>query len=313
MFFLTVDNELATNGIDLMKNKFILWISVLRLWAITASTIPVMVGAALAYHDGCFQPVCFLLALLCGWLIHITANLLNTYGDFLQGVDTMESPSAAPHLVYGTLTPAQVFRAAMLTLALSVVLSLTLLYMSHWRLLYFALPGFAGALGYTTGPRYKHAGWGTPAVGILMGVLMTNASYFVHSQTITPESLILSLPVAALVSAILLGNDIRDMPSDQKACTLSFALITGMRRAQHIFILLHIIPYVVLVPAIITGILPAVAWSILLALPLSIKAIYQCSTSYKQVRPESLEALDRLSASAHLTLGFLVSISLLFQ
>jgi 1,4-dihydroxy-2-naphthoate octaprenyltransferase len=138
------------------------WIGVLRIWSLTASTIPVLVGAVLAARDGRFSWLMLALTLACGWLLQIATNLLNTYGDFRSGVDTAATLPTAPQLVTGALSPRAVLLAGVGVLVAAAGLGLAAAALSDWRLLLFAAAGVAGAGGYTTGVRYKYMGLGVP-------------------------------------------------------------------------------------------------------------------------------------------------------
>ena len=119
-----------------MPSTFKSWFGVLRLWSLTASTVPVLVGAALAARDGRFSWAMIALTLTCGWLLQVATNLLNTYGDFRSGVDSAERAPTEPQHVTGALGARAVFAAGLAVLALAGTAALT------WSLTYFlAVPG----------------------------------------------------------------------------------------------------------------------------------------------------------------------------
>ena len=69
------------------------WLLVLRPWSFTATIIPLSLGAALAWDEGIFDPILFFATILAGLAVHAGTNLSNTYGDYVTGVDTLESAS----------------------------------------------------------------------------------------------------------------------------------------------------------------------------------------------------------------------------
>ena len=83
------------------------WWGVFRPWSYTATFIPVSLGAALAWNEGTFNLWLFLLTLAGGICVHAGTNLMNTYGDFITGVDTMESASHL-QVVSGLISPEKV-------------------------------------------------------------------------------------------------------------------------------------------------------------------------------------------------------------
>lgn len=290
----------------MMNRSFKTWIGVLRLWSLTASTVPVLVGAALAARDGRFAWSMLALTLVCGWLLQTATNLLNTYGDFRSGVDTAAHPPTAPQLVNGSLAPRAVLCAGLGVLALAAALGVLAAAWSDGRLLVFAAFGVLGAGGYTTGLRYKYLGLGVPAVFFLMGVLMVCASYFAQTCTLTWTSLVASLPVSCLVAAILHGNDLRDTATDHTANISTTSLLVGQRPARAIFYALHAVPHAVVIVSVLSGLLPAWTLLTLLALPLSVGAVKTCVAGFRANDEIRIGKLEGLSAGTHFIFGLLL-------
>jgi len=287
-----------------VRGRLTAWLGVLRLWSLTASTVPVTVGAAFAAYDGRFSWRILALTLLSGWLLQTATNLLNTYGDFLSGVDSADSLPTAPQLVTGLLQPRAVFRAGLLALLLGAGFGLAVAALSDARLLLFAAAGVAGAGFYTTGLRFKYAGLGLPLVALLMGVLMVMASYFAQTCSVTWPGFAVSLPVACLVGAILHGNDLRDAGTDRSAGIKTASLLLGGRQAQALFVALHLAPYLVLAACAAARVLPA--WTLLpfLALPLSLGAARACLRGERR-------SLEARSAGIHFAFGALLTLGLI--
>ena len=287
-----------------MRGRLTAWLGVLRLWSLTASTVPVTVGAALAAYDGLFSWRILALTLVSGWLLQTAANLLKTYGDFLSGVDTADALPTAPQLVTGLLQPRAVFRAGLLALFLGAGIGLAAVALSDGRLLLFAAAGVAGAGFYTTGLRFKYAGLGLPLVALLMGVLMVMASHFAQTCSVTWPGFAASLPVACLVGAILHGNDLRDAGTDRRAGIKTASLLLGGRQAQALFVALHLAPYLVLAACAAARVLPA--WTLLpfLALPLSLGAARACLRGERR-------SLEARSAGIHFAFGALLTLGLI--
>lgn len=280
------------------------WVGVLRLWSLTASTVPVTVGAALAAREGRFSWALLALCLLSGWLLQTATNLLNTYGDFRSGVDTADAPPTAPQLVDGTLRPRAVFTAGLLLLLLGAAAGLAAAALSDCRLLLFAAAGVAGAAGYTTGVRFKYAGLGVPLVALLMGVLMTAASHFAQTRALSWQALLVSLPVACLVAAVLHGNDLRDTATDRNAGIKTATLLLGPRAARGLFAALHLAAYLIPAAAVPLRLLPPGTLLPLLVLPLSLAAVRACLRG--DTRP-----LEQRSAGIHFLFGILLTLGLL--
>ena len=94
------------------------WFNVFRPWTLHGAVVPVLIGGAVAYHDGEFCWWIFLMVLVCGCLLQSAANILNTYGDFVKGTDTVENETRSPELVTGTLSPEKVLWAGLACLGI---------------------------------------------------------------------------------------------------------------------------------------------------------------------------------------------------
>ena len=291
-------------------NAFKSWLGALRLWSLTASTVPVLLGAVLAAQDGRFAWPMLALTLACGWLLQIATNLLNMYGDFRSGVDVPGACPTCPQLVDGLLAPSAVFAAGMAALAAAAALGVIAAALSDWWLLLFAAAGVAGAGGYTTGVRYKYAGLGVPAVFLLMGVLMVGASYFAQTCALTWKPLIASLPVSCLVAAILHGNDLRDTVTDRAAGINTATLFVGDQGARALFYVLHTVPYLVVGASAASGVLPAWSLLTLLALPLTVGAVRTCAGGFRAHDAIRIGKLEGLSAGTHFIFGALLVLGL---
>jgi len=285
--------------------KILAWFGAMRLWSLTASLIPIALGAVLAARDGRFSWSMFGLTLLCGCLLQIAANLINLHGDFQSGVDRPGTCPSCPQLVEGRLTPRAVKIAGLLSLALAALVAAVILRRAEPTLIPFALAGVAGAWGYTAGPRFKYAGLGVPGVFLLMGVLMTTASYLAQTGKISTDILLASLPVGCLVAAILHGNDLRDTASDRQADIRTTTLILGLNRARQLYVLLTLLPFVLVLAGVLAG--RFTPWT-LLVLPALIPArqlLRVCATGFRTNDIAALRTLEGRSASLHFLFGLL--------
>lgn len=206
------------------------WFMATRPWSLTASAVPVSLGAALAVTGGVCRPGLFLLTLIGGMLLQVGTNLLNTYGDFMTGVDTLASAQTCPQLVTGRFTPAAVRRGGFIALGCAALLGLGLTALSGAWLLAFGLIGILGAYGYTTGRKpYKYLGLGPFLVFWLMGPLMTLPAFYVQTSQLTWAAAWIALPVAFMVAAILYANELRDIEHDRQAGISTLSITLGLR------------------------------------------------------------------------------------
>ncbi len=293
--------------------KFKAWIGALRIWSLTAATIPVLVGSALAWREGCFSWSILVLTMLSGWALQVAVNLLNTYGDFHSGIDQSKKKPTCEVLVNGIFTPGEILISAIFFVVAGALLGAWAAYLSSWKLLLFALPGVLGVIGYTTGTKFKYMGVGVPVVFLLMGVVMVMAAYYAHSTALTWTAFVVSLPVSSLVAVILHGNDLRDFESDGVVGIRTTALQLGLPRGKIFFCILHASAYIAVVAGVVCGMFPLWALLALLAAPISLKVCRTCMTTFRPGAelPEA-QSLVAVSAQAHLLFGILLAIGLAF-
>jgi 1,4-dihydroxy-2-naphthoate octaprenyltransferase len=284
-----------------MGKHLSVWFPLIRPFTLTAAAIPVLVGGALAGWDGVFHLDRFVALLLCALLIQAATNMLNEYEDYHRGLDTHESVGNALSIIRGDLTARAVLRGALVTLTFSLLLGLYLVVtVSPWLLLVGAV-SVLGAYLYSGGPRaVAWTPFGEAEVFVLMGLLLVGLSYAVHTETLPGRVLVAALPVSCLVSAILLGNNIRDMVGDAAKGRRTLAIVAG--RDAGILVLGGLIfgAYALLVLGVVLGIIPWPALLALLSLPLAPDII----RSFRATAvPAALHPAVKGIARLHLVLG----------
>lgn len=288
------------------------WFLALRPWSYTASAIPVALGTALAAEQGSFSAGLFLLTLIGGIAVHAGTNLINTYGDYISGVDTVESSPTAPQLVDGTLSPAAMKKAALLCFTLAAIIGLELAALRGWPILVVGLIGLIGGYGYTAGPAYKYTGLGSIMVFFLMGPLMTWPAYFIQTGHYSWLPVWVSLPVGFLVAAILHANDLRDIPSDRKAGILTLALILGLRRSMTLYFSLYVASFICLALLVLASLVPWTAALPLVLVPATLKMFSLARNAAQGSRPAML-SLEGKAAQLHFQFGLLLVAGLALQ
>jgi 1,4-dihydroxy-2-naphthoate polyprenyltransferase len=288
------------------------WFLTLRPWSYTASAVPITVGTVLAAGCGSFSPGLFLLTLAGGIAVHAGTNLINTYGDYLSGVDTAKAPPTAPQLVNGTLRPAAVKRAALLCFALAGAIGLWLAVLRGWPVMLVGLLGLAGGYGYTAGPTYKYKGLGSILVFFLMGPLMTWPAYFIQAREYSWLPVLVSLPIGFLVAAILHANDLRDTGSDREANILTLALILGRRRSLMLYFSLFVAAFICLALLVASTTVPWSAALPLLLIPATGRMFRLARAGAQGSRP-AMAALEGKAAQLHFQFGLLLTVGLAVQ
>lgn len=233
------------------------WWNAMRPWTLHGAVVPVLIGGFIAfrYIDIDLPAVIiFLLTVLAGCLLQSAANLLNTYGDFQKGTDTVENETRSPELVTGVLRPKDVKMAGLACLALTCVIGIVFIFYIGWKILIFGALAMLGAGLYTA--VYKYHTLGQVNIFVMMGILMPLGSFFVLTGYLSWEPVIIGLPNAFLITGVLAGNEMRDYYEDIEAnvptlCT-RFPYATGM----NIYRFEAVIAFVILAILLVTQYAP---------------------------------------------------------
>lgn len=208
------------------------WVQALRLRTLGAGAAPVLVGGALAWDRGAFDGVVFGATLAAALLIQVGVNLANDYYDHRKGVDRADR--VGPPRVTGKALPeAAVLRATLLALGAAAALGLYLVSVGGLPILAIGAAALVCALAYAGGPwPLGHHGLGEVFVFVFFGPVAVAGTYHLLAGDIAYLPAWLGgVPLGALSAAILLVNNIRDVPTDARAGKRTLAVRLGPRRA----------------------------------------------------------------------------------
>jgi 1,4-dihydroxy-2-naphthoate octaprenyltransferase len=215
------------------------WIAGARPKTLPAAVAPVLVGTALRHTDNLHvNMINALLALLVSLALQVGVNYANDYSDGIRGTDAVRVGPI--RLVGSGLASAKAVKnAAMLTFAFAAVVGLILSSRTSWWLVAVGALSIIAAWYYTGGKSpYGYKGLGEVSVFLFFGVVATVGSYFVQSQKVTWQALLVSIPVGSLACAILAINNLRDLPKDATVNKRTLAVRLGDRNARIGFIAL---------------------------------------------------------------------------
>lgn len=314
LLFSLLEWQLRRPAPPVMYEKIVIWFRVLRMFAFTATIIPVTAGAVYAaYTVNETRWPLFPAVLFAALLYHGSVNLLNEYYDFIRGVDRIDTFGSSGVLVQKLLCPKQVLWAGIGMLAAGTVIGAYFIWLRSWPILVIGLIGLAGAYGYTAPPLgFKYTGFGDICVFFLMGPFMTLGSYYMMSGTFCAGAVLIGVPIGCLVTAILCANNLRDIRHDTAAGIRTTAILTGHRGAQVEYILLVCAAYAGIVLMTFTGILPWWSLIVIAALPQGILCIKQISAS-SPGNIESIITTDVASARHHMIFGIMLILSLIMR
>ena len=210
-----------------MKGPAAKWVAGARPRTLPAAVVPVAVGTAVAGAQG--EVVWWRAAatLVVALAIQVGTNYANDYSDGIRGTDQRRvGPTRL--VAEGLATPSSVRLAALLSMAVAGVMGLMVSIAVGPELLLVGVLCFAAGWLYTGGPRpYGYAGFGEVFVFVFFGLVATVGSAYVHLERVTGLGLLASIPVGLLATALLVTNNLRDIPSDTSAGKRTLAVRLG--------------------------------------------------------------------------------------
>jgi len=207
------------------------WMLATRPRTLPAAVSPVMVGTAMALADGKFEFMPAFAALLGALLLQIGVNLANDYFDFKKGIDTLERLGPVRVTQSGLISPDRVRLAMIVIFSGAFAVGLYLTAVAGWPVLAGGMACILASLAYSGGP-------GDLFVFIFFGLVAVCGTYYVQALQVTTQVLWLSVPVGFLITAIIVVNNLRDIPTDRKSGKNTLAVILGERGTKLEYLLL---------------------------------------------------------------------------
>src|SRR5690625_3375614 len=244
-------------------------------------------------------------------LIQAATNMFNEYYYYVLSVDTEQSVGIGGTIVCDGIAPKTVLRLGFIFFGIAVLIGIYISAMTSWWIA--AIGAFSMLIGYlyTGGPiPIAYTPFGEIAAGFLMGTVMIGISYFIQTLTVTKEVLLISIPIAIFIGAIMLSNNIRDLDGDKESGRKTIAILIGRKNAIIFLVSLFFIAYSFTAVLIFTGILPV--WSFITFL--SIKKAIDVITGFRG-KTEPLEMMPAMIATGktNTLYGFLLGISLIIS
>lgn len=241
------------------------WVAGARPRTLAAAIAPVMVATAFAGSQ--WGPLRALLALSVSLALQIGVNYANDYSDGIRGTD--DSRIGPMRLTAsGLATPAAVKAAAALSFLIAAFAGLALASLTTWWIILVGALSINAAWGYTGGNKpYGYKGLGEVAVFLFFGVVATVGTYYVQTEELNLQILVISIPMGALACAILAINNLRDRAQDEIVGKKTLAVRLGDKGARRLYIALlfsaHLFALLTLKPAILLTLLAApLTWNL---------------------------------------------------
>jgi 1,4-dihydroxy-2-naphthoate octaprenyltransferase len=271
------------------------WVEAARPKTLSAAVAPVAVGTASVDRFIAWRAIG---ALVVAVAIQIAVNYANDLFDAQSGVDTAERVGPRRATATGLVSPKQMRIAMLGAIAVAAVAGSALALAVGPELWLVGLACVLALLGYSGGPKpYAGLGLGEVFVFIFFGLVATVGSAYVQVERIRPLPVAAAVPVGFLAVAILVVNNLRDIPTDTAAGKRTLAVRLGVPGTRSLYSLLLVGTFAAL-PVI--AIIPPSPWPLIAfaSLPLALGAARMVASG------SGLSLLPALGATARLQLVF---------
>jgi 1,4-dihydroxy-2-naphthoate octaprenyltransferase len=211
------------------------WIEGARPRTLPAAVSPVLAGtgAAAWTHDEVWWKAA--LALAVSLLLQIGVNYANDYSDGIRGTD---DERVGPLRLVGSrvATPRAVKTAAFTAFGLAATIGLVLAATTAWWLVVVGALSILAAWYYTGGKKpYGYLGLGEVMVFVFFGLVAVLGTQYVQAEKLTWAGLYAAIGVGALACAILVANNLRDIPTDTESGKRTLAVKLGDDRTRQLY------------------------------------------------------------------------------
>ncbi|MDQ3940368.1 MAG: prenyltransferase, partial [Actinomycetota bacterium] len=281
-----------------------------RIPFLTATIVPILLGAMIARVEGFSAWWLTLLALIGGSAIHLGLNVANDVSDATSGADdanvnpTMFS-GGSRMIQYGMVGLQTMRKASIALYAVGIAIGLYLTATRGIELLWIGIAGVFLSIFYTAPPlRLVHRGLGEIAVALGFGPIMVLGTYFVVTQRLTFEAFYASLPVALLIMLVLYVNHIPDRPADEKAGKRTVVVRLSKAAIVKGYAIFAGAAFALILAGALAGLMPLYSLIALATIPLAIQ-VYKALGSHYESPYELMGAMGK-NIMLHLFTGLLL-------
>ncbi|MSO87141.1 MAG: 1,4-dihydroxy-2-naphthoate polyprenyltransferase [Acidimicrobiia bacterium] len=230
------------------------WVAGARPRTLPAAIVPVLVGTACAVGVAEIHAWRAVAAGVVALGLQIGTNFANDYSDGVRGTDDPTERVGPVRLVgWGIKPAAAVKRAALASFLIAVVAGLALAVAVGPELLLVGAASVAAGWFYTGGSRpYGYYGFGEVFVFVFFGLVATVGSAYVQTGYLTGLSAVAAVPVGLLATALLVVNNLRDIPGDSRSGKRTLAVRLGDRRTRVLYVGLLVLAFMA-VPLVAGG------------------------------------------------------------
>ena len=215
-----------------------------------AAVAPVVAGTGVAAYYDHVDVVLGVLALVVALAFQVAVNYANDYSDGVRGTDE-QRVGPMRLTASGVAAPDSVKRAALLSFAVGALAGLTIVVLTtQWWLLVVGAACMVAAWYYTGGRSpYGYRGLGEISVFVFFGLVATMGTTYVQTETWSWLALVVASGIGALACALLVVNNLRDIPTDTEAGKHTLAVRLGDRGTRVLYVALLAVALMAVVAA----------------------------------------------------------------
>ena len=212
------------------------WVLAIRPRTLGGSAIPVLVGSAVGYAEGAHRASVTVVCLLAALLLQVGTNLANDALDFARGIDSERRMGPTRVTQAGLLSYRAVLSAAGAAFGLAALCGVYLTALGGLPILVVGLASIAAAVAYSAGPfPLSDLGLGELAAFIFFGLIAVGGTAYLQTGRVSSTALAAAVPVGALISCLMLVNNLRDIRSDAKAGKRTLPVRLGPERSRCLY------------------------------------------------------------------------------
>ena len=291
--------------------KIFCWMVIMRLPFLSATIVPILLGATVASRYVSVDWFYFALTMLGGSLLHIGTNTSNDYFDHTSGTDEANYNYMVPFsggsrsIQMGLISAKGMLCLSIITFALSGLIGIPLIIKAGINILYLGFIGFLSGFFYTA-PPFRFAsrkGIGELLIGLNFGPLMVVGSFLVQTSgdlTHVFEAALAGIPIGLLVAAIVYVNQFPDHDGDKATGKNNLVVVFGPEKARIGYVLLVVGAFVSIIVMALSGTFPMLS---LMTPVTSIISVYTIRTLYKYYNNRLLQPANAGTIGLHFITG----------
>ncbi len=271
-------------------SKIKIWIRAIRAPFFSVATIPGIIASFLAYNEGNFNWLYFIISIIIIAGTNCGINLANDYYDHISKNDEINKYSnpfsgGSRVIQEKMLHPKSILIGAIVSFIVVAIIGLYFTFTVNFNLIWFGLAGIFLGYFYNAPPfKFGYKGLGEFLVFLMDGPIATLGTYFLFTGRINLKSVLISIPPGLLVALVLLINEFPDYFADKEVNKKTLIVRLGRKKASYLYTIVIVLFYLSVIIPVTLGLLPLFLLIVLINLPIAIKSILVAIKNYKNER-----------------------------